>query len=43
MEQYHVIKALNPAYLQGYLFSQPLPADVLNERLAKSFDPQQWM
>jgi diguanylate cyclase (GGDEF)-like protein/PAS domain S-box-containing protein len=43
MEQYSVIKTLNPAYLQGYLFSQPLPSDVLNERLSKSFNPQQWM
>lgn len=43
MEQYNVIKALNPAYLQGYLFSQPLPADALNERLSRGFNPQQWM
>lgn len=43
MEQYKVIKQLNPAYLQGYLFSQPLPADLVEERLSKGFNPQQWL
>ncbi len=43
MEQYNVIKTIKPAYLQGYLFSQPLSVDLLNERLSKGFNPQQWM